>query len=84
MAQDCPSPQREYCDASRGTTEFQNCQVRNRQEDNRHQECLAAERRERERERKEKEREEQEKRREQQEKKHEQFCEVHPDMPGCK
>lgn len=80
VAQNCPAPQHELCDANRGTTEFQNCLARNRNEDVRHEQCLAEERRERQQEREEQEREDQER----QEAAHERYCQQHPDASSCK
>jgi hypothetical protein len=82
--EDCPHPQHEYCDANRGTTEFTNCLARNRQEDNRHEQCLAEVKREKERERREQEKERQEEEREQKEQAHKRFCKTFPDSDKCK
>jgi uncharacterized protein HemX len=74
QAQDCPQPAHEYCDVTQGTVrDYQNCQARNRQEDNRHQECLAQERRDREREQREREREQE------QQREHARECRENPD-----
>jgi hypothetical protein len=69
----CPPPAYERCDVLDGVTEYQNCQARNRQEDNRYQECVNQ--REYECRQEQKDREEEE---------HEKYCERNPDAPSCK
>jgi hypothetical protein len=82
--ENCPLPRHEYCDAFKGSTEFGNCLVRNRREDDRYQQCLNEERREQERERQERKKERQEQERERREQEHEKYCRQYPDADSCK
>jgi len=69
----CPTPQREYCDDQGPAEEFEGCQARNRQEQQRHFQCLQERRRKCAREKQERER-----------KAHEKYCRQNPEAAECK